>query len=395
MPQRSNGLQKLSMEALVAFEKKHRLWNLTLFDYPLWIHCREPLLSTGMMVERQINRPSLKSMVKSFWGTMKFLVTQHKYDKLFFLMERAELLEIYNQEKSTKKLLFLNPEQERVYESGEYISSDFLSLLRFISRKVAFRIFSKKYQQSIAHLETIGCDSTLNKYIQVAMGDALFLKFLSLILSKKNQKFYTGAVIPMGEKFVNALNSYEVQHGVIHPAHIGYMGLPEIKNTLILYDKRYEKIMREGGYMGKLMINAYKKTFFEKTTSRYFPVVIYTQPTQEMQSAVNTFFKTHQPTNVFIQKHPKDYFEYAIDKHFFVTATTPFEVGYPIMYLSSIIENFTLYHKRCYIYDLHYADIDLEAFLSIYTMGSTSQMVIMENLEDIYKTIMKEIACQK
>lgn len=386
---------KLSMKELIAFEKKYNLWKYKLFDYPLWIHCREPLINTGIMADRKINRPKITRMLKSFFQTIKFLVTQNKYDKVFFLMERAELLEIYYQDKSSRKLLFLNPEQEKVYEGDDYISSDFFSLLRFLSRKVAFMIFRKQYSETIEYLNQIDCDQKLYKYIKIAMGDALFLKFLSLVLSKKSKKLYTGAVIPMGEKFVNALNSYEVQHGVIHPAHIGYIGLPEVKNSLILYSKRYETIMRNYGYQGKLVIDDYKKSFFEKDIKRHFPIVIYTQPILDMQEGVNEFIKEYQPTNLFIQKHPKDYFPYEIDAGYFVTATTPFEVEYPILYSSSIIENFILYGKKCYIYDLKYPDAKLKDFLTIYTMDLKSKMIIMGSLSEIYEKIKRETACPK
>lgn len=388
-------MKKLSIGALMALEKEYDLWSCKLFGYPLWIHCREPLVSTAMMATRQIRKPTLLSMLKSFFQTLFFLVTQHKYDKVFFLMERAELLEIYKQEKSQKKLLFLNPEQEKVYTYNDYISSDFFSLLRFISRKVAFRIFRKKYKETVQHLEKIALMQELDTYIKIAMGDALFLKFLSLVLSKKNDKIYTGAVIPIGEKFLNALNSYEVQHGVIHPSHIGYIGLPKVNNRLILYSKRYQELLFSHGYKGEVLVQEYKKTFFEQTTQRYFPIVIYTQPTQEMQEEIKHFFKTFQPSNVFIQRHPKDYFDYDVEDTYFVTATTPFEVGYPILYISSVIENFTLYNKCCYIYDLGYSTIDLEEFLKIYTQGSKSKMIIMKHLDNIYSAIMEQIVCQK
>jgi len=388
-------MQKLSIDELVVLEKKHDLWKYTLFDYPIWIHCREPLVSSGMMAQRKINRPHFIIMLKSFFQTLIFLMQQKKYDKVFFLMERAELLEIYNQDKSNQKLLFLNREQDKIYAKNDYISSDFLSLLRLLSRKISYIIFRKKYNKIVKKLYDIGCEASLNEYVKIALGDALFLKFLSFILSKKNKKYYTGAVIPMGEKFVNALNSYEVQHGVIHPAHIGYIGLPEIKNSLILYSRRYETIMNNCRYKGNLIVNEYKRAFFEKDVKRYFPIVIYTQPTKEMQESVNEFIKKSQSKNLFIQKHPKDYFDYDIDAEYFVTATTPFEVGYPIFYLSSVIENFTLYNKRCYIYDLEYTGINLEEFLSIYTRGSTSKIIIHNNLTWLYNEILGDMACAK
>ncbi|MCK5855657.1 MAG: hypothetical protein KAG56_10575 [Sulfurovaceae bacterium] len=373
----------MNFEELMAFEKKHKLWEHKLFKYPLWIHCREPLLSTAIMAERKMRRPSFWGMVKSFGLTLKFLATQYRYDKVFFLMERAELLEVYIQEKNPKKILFLNPEQERVYQGNDAISSDFFSLLRFISRKTAYLIFRKKYKKIVEELKR----ENLNRYIRDALGDALFLKFLSLILSKKNQKIYTGAVIPIGEKFVNALNSFEVQHGVIYPEHIGYIALPEVKNSLLLYSNRYEQMMRECGYVGKLELHEYKKAFLEKKSSRYFPIVIYTQPSIEMQESIKRFFKEIQPKNCFIQKHPKDYFDYEIEKIYFVTATIPSEVGNPIMYTSSIIENFTLFNRDCYIYNFKY-HINVENFLEIYTLGTSSTMIVRDSFKEIYEEIM-------
>ena len=384
--------KRISFKELIAFEKKYNLWKYKLFDYPLWIHCREPLVNSTMKIDRRIKTPTIIGIFKSFFQTMKFLLLQYKYEKVFFLMERAELLEIYKKDDS-KKLLFLNPEQEKVYEGDDYISSDFFSLLRFLSRKIAYIIFRKKYQSVINDLEKISCEPKLNEYIKVAMGDALFLKFLSLVLLKKYKKYYSGAVIPMGEKFVNKLNSYEVQHGVIHPVHVGYMNIPEVKNTLILYSKNYEKIMRLNHYAGKIIIDNYKKTFFEKTTNRYFNIVIYTQPALEMQEGIKSFISTYKPDNFFIQKHPKDYFNYNIDSTYFVTETIPNEVGYPIMYTSSIIENFILYDKKCYIYNLKNVDLDLNSFLSIYTMEINSKMIIMDSLNEIYEHIKGDSQC--
>lgn len=377
----------MTFDELLNFEIKYKLWEHKLFDYPLWIHCREPLLGTAMMAERKIRRPSLWGMVKSFILTMKFLLTQYRYDKVFFLMERAELLEVYIQEKNPKKILFLNPEQESVYSGDDYVSSNFFSLLRFIGRKTAYLIFYRKYKKLVNKVE----DLSLNGYIKDALGDALFLKFLSLILSKRNEKIYTGAVVPIGEKFVDSLNSIEVQHGVIYSEHIGYIGVPKVKNRLMLYAKRYEEILHQAGYGGRLLIDNYKKSFFEKKSTRDFPVVIYTQPLLEMQQAVEYFFKQYNPKEVFIQKHPKDYFDYDIESKYFVTATTPFEVKYPIMYVSSVMENFTNYDKNCYLYNLNSLDIDIDNFIEIYTQGSLSEVIVKDSLGEIYK----EIMCQK
>lgn len=380
----------MTFEELVNFENKNNVWDIKFLEYPLWIHCRESLVSTGMLVDRKVKVPSIINMLKSFFQTIMFLFQQKNYDKVFFLMERAELLEIYNIEKNNKKILFLNPEQEKFYDKEDYISSDFFNLLRFVSRKVAFRIFKKRYHKTVNYLNKIGCTQEIHKYIQVAMGDALFLKFLSLVLSSKNDKIYTGSVIPIGEKFINRLNSFEVQHGVIYAQHIGYIGLPKIKNTLLLYSTRYEEMMKNNGYFGKIEINEYKKDFFEKNSTRYFPIVIYTQPALLMQEGINEFFKIIQPTNCYIQKHPKDYFDYDIEKKYFVSATIPSEVAYPIMYTSSIIENFTLYHRNCYIYNFLNSKT-IKKDLEIYMLGTNSVIIVKNNLNNLYLYIQKEI----
>lgn len=377
-------MQKLSIEQLLELENRDRLWDYTLFEYPLWIHCREPLLESAIMAERKIPKFQVAVMFKSSIQTMKFLFSQKKYDNVYFLMERAELLEIYRQDKSLKKLLFLNPEQEKVYKGNDYINSNFFSMFRFISRKIAFLLFWKKYREvSIAFSNSVD-SKNLIPYIKVALGDALFLKFLSLILNKNSKKFYTGAVIPMGEKFINLLNSYEVQHGVIHPSHIGYIGLPEVKNSLILYSERYKNILKENNYVGSLIVKDYKKIFFEKKVNRNFFIVIYTQPDEKMQLDIDKFFKKYNPNDVFIQRHPKDYYDYSIESKYFVNATTPFEVKYPIFFTSSVMENFTTYNKTCYIYDLKYPNLNLIDFLDIFTIGSESEVIIMKSLNDIY-----------
>lgn len=383
--------KKLSIKNLIDLEKKHNLWKYKLFDYPLWIHCREPLINSEMEVSRKIYVPKVTDMIKSFYQTVIFLFQQKKYKKVYFLMERAELLEIYVQDKDKSKILFLNPEQEKTYKGKDYISSDFFNLLRFVSRKIAFVIFRKKYKEIIKYLYGIEEFGNLNTCIKNSLGDAFFLKVLSIILIKENKKYYSGSVIPIGEKFINLLNSYEVQHGVIHSAHVGYIGIPDVKNTLILYFKYYEKVMRNNNYRGKLLVQNYKNNFLKEKKKNNIPIVIYTQPTEKMYISINEFIQKHKPTNFFIQKHPKDYFHYDLEDRYFVNATTPNQVMYPIMYTSSIIENFIFCEKKCYIYDLKFDNFDLKDFLSIYTDDLASNTFISDSLENIYNKIMEDL----
>lgn len=37
-------IRYMNFKELVSFEQKHNTWMYKLFDYPLWIHCRELLM---------------------------------------------------------------------------------------------------------------------------------------------------------------------------------------------------------------------------------------------------------------------------------------------------------------------------------------------------------------
>lgn len=306
-------------------------------------------------------------------------------------MERAEVLEIYYQDKSKDKLLFLNHEQDKVYAEKDYISSDFFNLLRFVSRKLSYIIFFRKYQEFLKKVNLLGIDAHIHIYIRYAFGDALFLKFLSLVLLQKNKHIYTGCVIPIGEKFVNALNSFEVQHGVIHDTHVGYVAIPQVENNLILYSDKYKTIMKTFGYKGSLLVDNFKDAFLKKPSDRYFPIVIYTQPSPQMQNDIQQFLLRHKPKDVFIQKHPKDYFNYALDDSYLVFGTIPSEVGYPILHTTTVIENFTQINRECYIYSPQDGNYDIKNFLSIYTQKVDELYQIRETFYELYVLIQDNI----
>lgn len=386
MPIKLDKMKKYAIDGLIAFEQKHRVWDLRFLGYPIWIHFRERLIDSGVPAERKLRMPPLRVIVKSFFQTAGFLFRQSRYKHVYFLMDRAELLEIYHTDPHTEKILFLNREQEDEYTGSDYISSDFLNLFRFLCRKSAYLLFPFRYKHFTRQFRILGYDTALYRTTKNAMGDALFLKLLSLLM-KNNKKFYTGAVIPIGEKFLNLLNSHEVQHGVIHPSHVGYIGLPTVKNTLILYARKYETILRKYHYEGPLDVNTYKERFLNRASGRAYPVVIYTQPLQKMQRAIETFFTQCHPVNIYIQKHPRDYFPYAIDAKYFVKGTIPSEVRFPVFYTSSTIENFSMFDRTCYIYDVNEPGIRLEQILHVYRTGSGSQFIIDRDLHHLLTKI--------
>lgn len=297
-------------------------------------------------------------------------------------MHRNELLESFIQDEEKDKVLFLHFEQEHNYNS-KYISADFFNTFRFLCRKITYIIYYKQYQYFKKKL----IKKTNQENIKIAMGDALWLKVFSLILRKRYKKYYSGCLIPIGEKFINRLNSYEVQHGVIHNSHVGYIGLPNTKNTLMLYHQKYIDLLDNNKYKGVLVLNTYKKYYLQANTNREFDIVLYTQPIQEMQQQINIFLQTYDKNNIYIQKHPKDYFKYNIKSQFIVQDTLPKEVKNPIFYCSSCIENFTLDNRTCYIWDVKVEGINLKKILNIFRENTINQFIIKDKLEDIIKSI--------
>ena len=377
-----------TMEELITLEQREEVWKENFLGYPLWIHFREDLIKNGIKADRKMYIPSLFSMLKSMYSTFVFLVfQQHTKPHTYFLMERAELLESYIHDDIDNKVLFLNPEQEQHY-TGKYISADFFNLMRYLSRKSAFFLAPFKYRYFVDRFDRGLLDMPeIQRNVQNAMGDALFLYLLDKLLRSDYKKFYSGCVIPIGEKFLNRLNSVEIQHGIIHEEHVGYIGIPSVKNTLMLYHDKYAVLLKNKGYQGNIVINPYKNVFFERESSRYFPIVIYTQPLAEMQEALKAFFLHYKgEKDIYIQKHPKDYAEYSIEKKYIIHSSTPNEVAFPIFFTSSAIENFTLFNRDCYIWNVS-QKIKSDDILKIFLIGSLSHIYTALTIDDVIKQI--------
>ena len=375
---------------LSKFEKEHNVWNMKFLEYPLWVHCREGASNQGINIVSVFYRPNLRRIIISTYDSLKFIFSQKRYNKVYFLADRVETVQIYTEDTETKKILFLHQEQKEGTSQLEHIDASFFNIVRYIFRKITYGAFFIRYRSFVRELANIGYDESRFVKIKNAMGDALFLKCLSFVLRKNVTVFYAGAVVPAGEKFINRLNSCEVQHGVIHSQHVGYVGIPNVKNKLIVYAKRYEKLLRNHDYKGQIEVNTFKQAFLTTASSRNFTSVIYTQPIEAMQKSIKDFFKKEKREGIYIQKHPQDFYNYEIPSVYFAKNTVPSEVDYPVCYTSTIIENFTLLDRECYIYDIQHDNIDLDNFLSLYTEETEAKLFYFYDLESIYKDIKKK-----
>lgn len=377
-------MKKLSFRELCEFEQMNNLWNLKFYGYPIWIHFREDLFANALPADRRLDLPSPCEMIKSAFLSLAFLFNQKKYKHIYMLMDREDLLQIYLKDPIREKILFLNREAASINYTGDYISSDFFNIFRFISRKITWLIFYSKYKKVWKILCGAGVENKYNKNLKVAMGDAFFLYTIKKFFQGDKKIFYSGCIVPIGEKFLNRLNSVEVQHGVIHGSHVGYIGIPKVRNELLLYGNNYLSLLKNFGYQGRISVLEYKEEWLKKTTSREYPIVFYTQPLPRMQMDLNKFLQRHKPSNFFIQRHPKDYFEYEISSRYFVKNTLPNEVKFPVFYNSSVIENFTTIGKTCHIIDYSKNRNDLIEILDIYQHGTESEYQFYNSIEEFY-----------
>jgi len=381
-------MKQYTLKKLIMFEKENNLWGLSYLDYPIWIYFREDISKASISIKKYLYIPTVKTILKSGYHTIMFLLMQKKYKKVYFLANRVELLEVYKQDKEKDKILFLFNETDIDLDNLDYIDASFLNVIRYLFRKVTYIFSPLSYIKFSRKMLSIGYDKSRFNKIKIAMGDAAFLKILSFILNSKLKYIYSGAVIPAGERFLNRLNSYEVQHGVIHVNHVGYIGIPEVKNTFIVYSKEDQSLLEREGYKGRIIVDEYKKSFLSEQTDRCFFIVIYTQPIPRLRESIEKFCKSKNPKDICIQKHPRDHYHYDLDEDFFVRDTRPSEVKFPICYSSTIIENFMYIEKDCFIYDIKDSNIELEDVLNVYKKDNNAQMLRYDNLEDIYNHLM-------
>lgn len=281
----------------------------------------------------------LKNIFESFAGLFKL----RYYQRLIFIPDRPDLI--------TKAELLLGDSGIIVlsFESGnkdlpkEYIDGAIFDLLRgvmrlmFLSICVIFiyrYILKKKY------------DYNLWVYLKVCskiMSDTFYNYTLKLFF--KGEVYYSIATIPGVEKFQNVHVSTEIQHGVIHKNHNGFIGLPNVKNVLLVDNEFYAEFLNSVGYKGKVEVNKelerYTKTNNKSDMSRKV-VAVFTQPGEIYQELFQTIVGNLEKRGVkfVIRKHPLDQTLYKTDQVQSIDLIDALESQIGICSTSTIAEHF-------------------------------------------------------
>nr|BFD66465.1 hypothetical protein HAGR004_14870 [Bdellovibrio sp. HAGR004] len=270
-------------------------------------------------------------------------------------MNRPDCVDFYRFiKKQQSTVLFLNCESADDKLKDYYATCDFWNAMRLSFRIVA-RLQKKRIRQYTSQLQESGYKISKRQHNLIAscIGDYYFNRLLGKILSKNLRVYYVGAVIPQTEKFENLLQSYEIQHGVIHSKHYNYNNVPNVRNGLIVYHQQYLNILKEIGYSGPLEAIPFKSIHSLRNEDIRLDVVLYTQPSFWPSPIVKRLFQelTSRGIQTKIKKHPRDYESYDLDESAFINAVTPNQVLLPVVYNSTIVENYLIHKKDIAVFD--------------------------------------------
>jgi hypothetical protein len=311
--------------------------------------------------------PGFFALVSSFLALLRIRLT--KPSRLYFLTDRKDLLDFIHHNESKEHIgkfeVFVHQENG---EKRKYWSCDFLNGMRFFFRMFGWMILFFEYRRLVKN-NPAECLTKfeLQKAVRLAIGDAVYNRFLKIFIPTNVEVYYSGCGVPGVEKYMSLHNSFEIQHGVIHRCHPGYIALPQVNNTLIVYNEMYADLLRTCGYVGRLAVECFKQNCVYRTPRIKYPIVIHTQPIEEWCEFVEELLSSaYLQGAIYVKKHPRDYYDYGVGNGSFISDNHPSEVGVGVFYTTSIIEDFILCKRPVVMYDISASGVDFSSYLDIY-----------------------------
>jgi hypothetical protein len=324
-------------EGLKRLEDEGRLWDARFLGYPVWATCRHDLYEIHKSPRPRIGF-TLPRLTKSVLDTARIAFGRRK-PALFIASDRPDMVKFEEYISSEDHWTVLT------YETGvpvgfRHASSLALVALRVLCR-VAVLLLPDRAAKLVRALAEGGAQAPMGS-IRVAMGDALFCKALdALILRRFERVYYSVCLMPVGAKFMRGIGRrlIEVQHGVLSPSHQLIFNIPPTEQTLALYSERYMDLVKALGYPGKLALMPYKRPRASNPQPKRYGTVVFTQPDLRVQREVDEALRSGN--GFLVQRHPRDYYPYACGEGRFVTVRDGDYVERPILFWSTLIEEFT------------------------------------------------------
>ncbi|MDO4693267.1 MAG: hypothetical protein Q4A62_01395 [Eikenella sp.] len=328
----------MNIKQIIQFEEKNSVWNIFFKHIPVWSYLR------GAFNQQHL---PYKPKIKFAWSDIRGLYTfcsliWKKNHVVVFISARPDLIE-YTKLCLQKKF----PTEEKIiFYRTEILQGNtfFIESLRFIFRKLFWLLHLNFYKSTILELKII---EKKNKYSQIKdlIGDYYFNYFLSFFLKNSVAVLYSNAVIPRTERYLNLYHSIEIQHGVIHNAHLDYIHSPFIKNKLYCYSKLVQKNLTDWKFSGKVIVIPKipkKESIIKKE------IVIFSTVDQRYSKLIEelSYMMELKGWDFNIKLHPRDLYPYQRSlKEKFLNEIDPLSVKIPILPDTSLISDCFLNNK--------------------------------------------------
>ena len=337
-----------TVKELLIFESEKDLFSIKFRGAPVWMYLREGSCEDAVKVTPPGVKVSFISLWRSLFMTIKFTLLSKKSD-VFIISNRRELV-LFRDNVNPAAFTFMFDEKNQK-------NSNVLLFLvaRLILRKLSYFFVFKEYRTIQSRLVSTGLNNRfISEGVRKTIGDYFFIRALDLLFSGRTI-YHSAPVVPGNLRFIRNLNANynEIQHGVIHCSHLGYVGIPKVFTKLHVYHKSYLKILNSMSYVGLVHVSNWLK---EEEEMEKYKKVVFTQPIPEFQLLVRNMLKSD--AQLLVQPHPRDDFDYGVLPSRIVSINSIFEVESPIFFSSSLIEKCLINDKSFYLVTLNLATFE-------------------------------------
>ncbi|UCP80358.1 hypothetical protein [Pectobacterium versatile] len=300
---------KFSKKEILELEKDFFLWDINYKGARFWDYMRSKMTEQYLPFSQR----TVCFNFKDLWGFFLFISLFFRCKDCIFIVGRSELLDYSEQIKNEFNLdspyLFVRQENNKIKGNSKFIEG-FRWVFRILTHRFKKKVM-KEIKDEIRRCSFISDNMTedeISTTVRDFIGDVYFNIFLSKII--KGKVFYTNCVIPKVERSMQLLNSYEIQHGIVHDLHPDYYCIP-MKYRFIAMNEITVNSLKEINFLGevfKVDIN-----YLEPDVKDRYDVIIFTTPCYDFSSEVERFILKFKGLglNVKVQPHPKDKYNYS------------------------------------------------------------------------------------
>lgn len=384
---------KYRFDELLKIEKEQILWEVTFRGCPVWIFSRPAFLEIPN-APSYAKTPGIVSLIMSTFGAIRCFFLRDR--QVFFIPSRKDSYSFVEYNGRPDSFVFINYESNTASQINGFksvYSNDFFNVARFVFRKIAWLF----HRGELSRIVEAFNEKTLQvspAQVKIAIGDICFNKFLGMLLGKKREIYYTLATVPLSEKFLKLLNSCEIQHGVIHFEHPSYAYIPGNIGKLAVYREGYVKKLNDMG-VANAFYNEFKVKKLcaeKKELQQDLDVVFYSQPIERYSKAIEKMIKELENCGIksYLQPHPKDMYNYDIDSNQIISNSSPARVKIPVVYFSSIIEDFLILKTPVLAFDAGEEGVD--DFLKFFRPYEENEILPFKQISEIIKYIINQLS---